>query len=86
MRVTVMTVVCSTLGTVPKCLEKRLEDWKSENLTPSRLQHFRDQPGYLEDTGDVKRIALHTDSSENQPDNAVVKKNKQNRVDDDTNK
>ena len=74
MSVTVKPFVGDDLGTIPKGLEKKMEELKiSGKLRPSRTLHYQDRREYREESWRPEETCCHLDSSERPPANAGVK-------------
>ena len=63
MRIMVIRIVVGALGTIPKGLERGLEQLEEESR-PSWPQHCWDWPGYYEDSGRSEETCSHSASTE----------------------
>ena len=75
MKVTVRPIVIGALGTIPKGLLKRLEDFKIKGQVEIiQTTTFLDWPEFLEESRRLGEIPSHSNSSEELSANAGVKK------------
>ena len=78
MKVTVIPIVVSALGTVTKWLVKGLEYLEIKG--PSKLLHYWDRPEYWEESWKLEETCCHSNSSKTPSANVDVKNSERVKV------